>query len=121
MPFISRCWAAQSATTSGESNGSGPERIERGVEWNGSHFLPHPVLETDHERLVDVELDLVARAPRAVHGEAPLVVREDGVHTTPVRTAGLEACAPEELDDLAAAAVLAAHRRVAGDAPQDVA
>src|SRR3954453_10142327 len=121
MPFISRCCARQSATTSGEPNGSGPERIERRVEWNGGHFLPHAVLEADHERLVDVELDSVARAPRAVHGEAPLVVRDDSVETAPIRPAGRGPRTPEELDDLATAPVLAAHRRVPRDAPQDVA
>src|SRR5947199_5257146 len=111
MPCISSCCAAHSACTSAEPNGSGPERIEGRIEWDRRHFLPHAVLEADHERLVDVEVDPVARAPRAVDREAPVVVREHRVQPAAVRPTGLETCAPEELDHLAPAAVLAAHRR----------
>src|SRR3954467_11148243 len=103
MPFISRCCARQSAMTSGESNGSGPERIECGVERDRGHFLPHAVLEADHECLIDIELDSVACAPRAVDGAPPFVVGNDRVQTAAVRAAGLEPGASEKLDDFATA------------------
>src|SRR5438270_6644150 len=121
MPCISLCCATVRATTSAESNGSGPERIERGVERDGGDFLPEAVGEADDERLVDVEVDAVAAAPRAVDRDAPRVVRHDGVQLAAVGAACLEAGATQELDDVAAAAVLAAHDRVAGNAPHDLA
>src|SRR5437867_2971465 len=105
----------------GSPTPSGPECIEDRVERYGRDFLPHSVLEADHERLVDVEVDAVAPPPRAVDGEAPLVVCDDGVQFAAVRAVGLEAGAAQELDDLAAAAVLAAHHRGARNAPDDVA
>ena len=67
----SACAPRTARVTSGVSNGSGPERIERGVERDGRDVLPQPSCEPDDERLVDVEVDAVARAPRAVDGDAP--------------------------------------------------
>src|SRR5436309_11926009 len=121
MPFISRCCASQSATTSGESNGSGPECIERGVERDGGDFLPHAVLEPDDECLLDVEVDPVPRSPGAVDGETPLVVRQHRVQPAAVGPVRLETGSPEKLDHVAPSVVLAAHRGIAGDAPDDVA
>ena len=48
----------------------GPEPLEGGVERDGGHVLPQPVGDPDHERLVDVELDPVAAAGRAVDRDA---------------------------------------------------
>src|SRR5437868_3758223 len=117
MPCISACCDSASATTSGESNRSGPERIEGGIERHGRDLLPHAVLEADHERLLDVELDLVARAVGAVDGESPIVVRENGEQLAAVGPVRLETGSAEKLDDLAPPAVLAAHDLVPGHPP----
>ena len=73
---ISACCAAHSACASGESTGSGPERIEGGVERHRSDGADQAIREPEHERLVDVQRDAVSRAPRAVDSETPVVVRE---------------------------------------------
>src|SRR5258705_10570445 len=103
MPRISSCWAAASATTSGSSKraaaSSGPEGIERRVEGHRSDLRPEPVLAADDERLVDVELDAVARSDGAVHGERPLVVRQHGAQGAAVRASRFQPRAAEELDD----------------------
>src|SRR5437763_14477063 len=111
MPCISVCCATVSAATSAESNGSGPERIEGGVERDGGDFLPEAVGEADDEGLVDVEVDAVAASPRAVDRDTPRVVRHDRVQLAAIGAAGLEAGAAQEFDDLAAAAIFAAHDR----------
>src|SRR5262249_17439423 len=81
---------------------------------------PAPVGDPDHERLLDVEVDPVAASRCAVEGDGPLVVGQDRVEVAPVGVAGLEPCAAKERDDLAPAAVLAAHHRAAGYPPDDV-
>src|SRR4051794_8452831 len=70
----SACCAAVSATASGESKGSGPETLKGGVERDGGDLVPEAVADADDERLVDVEVDAVARADCAVDGDRPVVV-----------------------------------------------
>src|SRR5947209_2970747 len=120
-PRISSCCASVSSRTSALSNGSGPERIERGVEGDGRDLLPPAVLATDDERLVDVELDAVARAVRAIDGDRPLTVCEHGAQLAAIRPVRLEPGTTQELDHRARPVVLAAHHRVPGHAPDDVA
>src|SRR5579863_2759812 len=120
-PRSSACCAPASACTSAESKGSAPERIEARVERDRSHFLPATVLTADDERLIDVELDPVPAPHRAVDRDRPLVVGEDRMQPAAIRATGLYPRPPQEFDHRARAAVLAAHHRIAGNTPDDVA
>src|SRR5262249_6131691 len=88
---------------------------------NGGDLLPPAVLEADDERLVDVEVDPVPGSAGAIDGQSPPVVREDGLELAVVGAVRLDARAAEKLDHRAAPVILAAHRGVAGNAPDDVA
>ena len=85
------------------------KRSKARVERDGGHVLPQPVAIRITSACSTSRSIPVAAARRAVDRDRPLVVRENGVEPAPVRAAGLDPGAPEELDHVAAAAVLAAH------------
>src|SRR4051794_31714175 len=106
MPFISRCCAAQSETTSGESKGSGPERIEDAlVEHQHANLRETAVgVERAHRHLVEIDRPAVRTgAARAVVDDATLAVVHLPQRLDRVRAVAQLVHTAEERGDLFAA------------------